>query len=189
MNKLINVFIFVVIGVVLLSVVGDFANNLTREGVEAEYVLVEIGKEMVLSSDMTWKFKTDEVYGGFEIKDNTLPDGLVGLYFESGSGMTQTGRWSIWNVYKPYSDELIYEGLPTNEEFQEIDFSFSGTPGIYTVSNFVDGINFLRDNTQAIQAGQFHDTTIGTLITLLPVLYIIILVTGAVGYVVVSKKN
>lgn len=35
----------------------------------------------------------------------------------------------------------------------------------------------------------FEDTTVGSLIDLLPVLYVIILVAGAVSYVVISYKR
>ena len=37
--------------------------------------------------------------------------------------------------------------------------------------------------------GQFEDTTVGSLIDLLPVLYVIILVAGTVSYVVISAKK
>ena len=37
--------------------------------------------------------------------------------------------------------------------------------------------------------GQFEATTTGALIDLLPVLYVIILVAGAIGYVTFSRKN
>ena len=36
--------------------------------------------------------------------------------------------------------------------------------------------------------GQFEATTVGSLIDLLPVLYVIILVAGAVGYIATSRK-
>ena len=38
-------------------------------------------------------------------------------------------------------------------------------------------------------AGQYYNTTTGSLINLLPVLFVIILVAGAVGFVILSKKN
>ena len=37
--------------------------------------------------------------------------------------------------------------------------------------------------------GQFEDTTVGALIDLLPVLYVIILVAAAVGYIAVSTRK
>lgn len=37
--------------------------------------------------------------------------------------------------------------------------------------------------------GQFEATTVGSLIDLLPVLYVIILVAGAVGYIATSRKG
>lgn len=37
--------------------------------------------------------------------------------------------------------------------------------------------------------GQFESTTVGSLIDLLPVLYVIILVAGTVSYVVISAKK
>jgi hypothetical protein len=36
--------------------------------------------------------------------------------------------------------------------------------------------------------GQFEDTTVGALIDLLPVLYVIILVAAAVGYIAVGRR-
>jgi len=39
-----------------------------------------------------------------------------------------------------------------------------------------------------VLAGQFYDTTIGTLISVLPVLYIIILIVGVVGYFTLTRK-
>ncbi len=37
-------------------------------------------------------------------------------------------------------------------------------------------------------AGVFNGTTVGALIELLPILYVIILVAGAVGYIATSRK-
>lgn len=38
-------------------------------------------------------------------------------------------------------------------------------------------------------AGMFNGTTVGSLIDLLPILYVIILVAGAVGYIATSRKG
>lgn len=38
-------------------------------------------------------------------------------------------------------------------------------------------------------AGIFYGTTVGSLIDLLPVIYVIILVAGAVGYIATSRKG
>jgi len=46
----------------------------------------------------------------------------------------------------------------------------------------VDGVTVLTP------AGQFYDTTIGTLIDLLPILFVIILVAGVVIYVKLNDK-
>ena len=46
---------------------------------------------------------------------------------------------------------------------------------------------FADDLTGA--GGQFESTTVGSLIDLLPVLYVIILVAGAVGYIATSRKG
>lgn len=37
--------------------------------------------------------------------------------------------------------------------------------------------------------GQFEDTTVGALIDLLPVLYVIILVAAAVGFIALGRRN
>jgi hypothetical protein len=38
-------------------------------------------------------------------------------------------------------------------------------------------------------SGQFEDTTVGALIDLLPVLYVIILVAAAVGFIALGNRN
>jgi len=38
-------------------------------------------------------------------------------------------------------------------------------------------------------AGQYYGTTVGSLIDILPILFVIILVAGAVGYVVISSRK
>ena len=38
-------------------------------------------------------------------------------------------------------------------------------------------------------AGMYNGTTVGSLIDLLPILYVIILVAGAVGYIATSRKG
>lgn len=47
--------------------------------------------------------------------------------------------------------------------------------------------DFASDLTNS--GGALYDTTTGALVDLLPVIYVIILVAGAVGYVVISRKN
>jgi hypothetical protein len=49
------------------------------------------------------------------------------------------------------------------------------------VGEFVDGLTG--------EGGQFASTTVGSLIDLLPVLYVIILVAGTVGFIAVSAKK
>jgi hypothetical protein len=49
------------------------------------------------------------------------------------------------------------------------------------VGDFADGLTG--------SGGQFESTTVGSLIDLLPVLYVIILVAGTVSYVVISTKK
>ena len=41
----------------------------------------------------------------------------------------------------------------------------------------------------ATPAGVFNGTTVGSLIDLLPILYVIMLVAGAVGWVVISSRD
>jgi hypothetical protein len=173
------VFIFVVIGVVLLSVVGDFANNLTREGVEAEFVSYELGDTVFISNDMTWLIDDPNQYYESALTNLESENYLVIVFF-SDQGFIQI-QFDIFS-----NDNIeIYEPSLTNE----YDFSVPNSGiGFYEIEETTEPL-FFRDNTLAIKGGQFHDTTIGTLITLLPVLYIIILVSGAVGYVVISKKN
>ena len=47
--------------------------------------------------------------------------------------------------------------------------------------------DFATDVTNS--TGALYGTTTGALVDLLPVIYVIILVAGAVGYVVISRKN
>lgn len=47
--------------------------------------------------------------------------------------------------------------------------------------------NFANDLTTS--GGALHGTTAGGLVDLLPIVYVIILVAGAVGFVATSRKN
>ena len=56
------------------------------------------------------------------------------------------------------------------------------------VSDFASDLTFAPISVGAEQ-GALYGTTTGALVDLLPVIYVIILVAGAVGFVVISKKN
>lgn len=56
------------------------------------------------------------------------------------------------------------------------------------VTDFANDLTYAPISVGAAQ-GDLYGTTTGALVDLLPVLYVIILIAGAVGYIVVSKKS
>jgi hypothetical protein len=54
------------------------------------------------------------------------------------------------------------------------------------VADFADA---LTTDGNGGDAGIYHDTAIGTLVDLIPVLYVIMIVAGVAAYVVVSRKG
>lgn len=56
------------------------------------------------------------------------------------------------------------------------------------VGDFADNLTRAEVLDPPTPAGMFNGTTVGTLIDFLPVLYVIILVVGAVGYIATSKR-
>jgi len=56
------------------------------------------------------------------------------------------------------------------------------------VGNFANDLTADAIADPVTPAGMFNGTTTGALIDLLPVIYVIILVAGAVGYIATSRK-
>ena len=57
------------------------------------------------------------------------------------------------------------------------------------INGFVDDLVFPGSADPVIEAGPLYGTTAGSLVSLLPILYVLILVAGTIGYVAFSRKQ